>query len=362
MERDDKIRVAITAGIVGAILLILVLYLALSGNGKKSGDGTGANDVEFAAVTDNAGKDGNASGDVDANSSDAKDDSNKAADKSSDSKDIDVSNKDAGDSSAERTTAGKSTSKVIAKKSVSGNSLYRIESAEVRNVYKSLAIDINAQMNEMASYWSDGNMDAVRDLAGLDRFEAMSYKLNGTKDFLYCGDVNSDGKPDGKGLACYADDQYYYGDWSNGVRSGQGTWISYYPDYNEYVVKEHMYTGGWLNDLPTGEGQEHIDYIQDYMNDKDIYVQNAIGNFSNGLYNGHMYIITVNNNYETKEWYGDCENGTWKQVINTSQDKEGRSAVMDEKDNAENHIWLVQEKMKDNGIHGIITGGNVVKK
>ena len=360
MERDDKIRVAITAGIVGVILLILILYLALSGIGKKYGDGAGAGDAEFAAVTDSTGKDGKATKDTGSSGDDSSD--NAAKDDTSDKKISNSADSGAGDSSTDGTATGKSTSKVITKKSVSGNSLYRTESAELRNVYKGLTIDINAQMNEMASYWMNGNMDAVRDLAGLERFEAMSYKLNGTKDFFYFGDVNSEGTPNGKGLACYANGQYYYGDFNNGIRSGMGTWISFYPDYDQNVVIEHMYTGQWLYDMPNGEGQEHYDYDQSFMNGEDIYVQNAIGNFANGLYNGRMYMITVNNNYETKEWYGDCENGTWKQVANTSKDLEGRSAVMDEKDNTENHIWMVQDKMKDNGIHGIITGGKAVKK
>lgn len=357
MERDEKIKVAITAGIMAVILLILVLYLALSG-GKKSGQGSSDNTGGEAAVTTGVSDEISKSGDANVTSGA----SNQNGDKKEADSAGDAASKDA--SNTDKSTSGSSvTSKVVSKKkSISGNCLYRTESAEIRNVYKGLAIDINAQMNEMASYWRDGNMDAVRDLAGLDRFEAMSYKLNGTKDFLYCGDVNSEGAPDGKGLACYANDQYYYGDWNNGIRSGQGTWISFYPDYNQNVVIEHMYAGQWLYDMPNGEGQEHYDYDQNFMNADDIYVQNAIGNFANGLYNGRMYMITVNNNYETKEWYGDCDNGTWKQVVNTSKDPEGRSAVMDEKDNTDNHIWMVQDKMKDNGIHGIITGGKAVKK
>lgn len=352
MERDEKIRVAITAGIVGVILLILVLYLALSGKNKDNSTDSESRDTEIAATMDGSDS-------ISQDSSESKPDES-GEDKEASDKDIDAS-KDKSDSAlgSSSSTTAKDAKK---KKTISGNSLYRTESAEIRNVYKGLAIDIEAQMNEMASYWSEGNTDAVRDLGNLDRFEAMSYKLEGTSDFFYYGDLNENGLPNGKGLACYANDQYYYGDFVNGVRSGEGCWISFYPEYDQNVVKEHMYTGKWLNDLPNGEGQEHYDYDIAFMNDEDIYVQNAIGEFKDGLYNGRMYMITVNSNYETKEWYGNCENGTWKQVVNTAKDQEGRSAVMDEKDNPDNHIWLVQERMKDNGIHGIITGGNMVKK
>ncbi len=357
MERDEKIKVAITAGIMALILLILVLYLALSG-GRKSGENGG----------ESASGEGAATTEVTSSDESLKESSSEEPSSGEDTKDNDTDKKSkdsAKDSSVnDKSTTGSSvTSKVVTKKkTISGNSLYRTESAEIRDVYKKLSIDVEAQMNEMASYWSQGNMDAVRDLGNLDRFEAMSYKLNGTTDFFYYGDVDASGVPNGKGLACYANDQYYYGDFVNGVRSGEGCWISFYPEYDQNVVKEHMYSGKWSGDLPNGEGQEHYDYDQNYMNDKDIYVQNAIGSFKDGLYNGRMYMITVNSSYETKEWYGDCENGTWKQVANTSKDSEGRSAVMDEKDNTDNHIWMVQDKMKDNGIHGIITGGKVVKQ
>ncbi|MCR5556487.1 MAG: hypothetical protein K6F75_02870 [Butyrivibrio sp.] len=354
MERDDKIRVAITAGIMAVILLILVLYVALSG--KKTGE-SGNDSVGSENGIEAVGDDVNKDGDTDA--------ANGASDQDGDKEDADGAgageSKDEADAAA---SAGSSVDKkaVAKKKSVSGNSFYKTESAEIRNVYKGLAIDINAQMNEMATYWGDGNMEAVSDLAGLERFEAMSYKLNGTTDFLYYGDTDGTGVPNGTGLACYANDQYYYGEWSNGVRSGKGTWISFYPDYNQNVVIEHMYAGQWANDLPNGEGQEHYDYDQNYMNEDDLYVQNAIGNFTNGLYNGRMYMITVNSDYQTKEWYGDCENGTWKQVVNTTEDAEKKIAVLDEKDNTDNHIWMAKDKVKDSGIHGIITGGKVVKK
>jgi hypothetical protein len=98
------------------------------------------------------------------------------------------------------------------------------------------------------------------------------------------------------------------------------------------------------------------------MNSADLYIQNAIGGFRNGYYDGRMYIITVNNEYKTREWYGDAEFGNWKQVLYTYVDGNGRIAVLDEKDNAENHIWMSKEAASNNGISGIITGGKVVSK
>jgi hypothetical protein len=252
------------------------------------------------------------------------------------------------------------TSKMeAAKETVSGNSFYATDKATLKNVYKNLKVDVKAQLKELSLYWSEDNMTAVRDLTHLERFEAMSYQLSGTNDFYYYGETNSDGKPNGTGLAVYGDDQYYYGQWADGVRSGNGTWISFYPKYSQYVVTEHLYTGQWSLDLPSGQGQEHYDYNYEDMNEEDYYLQNAIGNFSNGLYNGEMYIITVDKNDDTIEWNGTCKNGTWEQVLYTTVDSKGKIAYLSEREDSDHHLYMTMEGAKNNGVRGIIYGGSV---
>ncbi len=335
MEREEKIKIAITAGIAGLILLILILFLALSGKDSKSDE---------QALSDNITK----------YASELAEGSQAASDASSEG----VSD----DAATESTSVVPYSEYVNAKKgTVSGNSFYETKSAVLKDVYKKIKYDTDAQLQEMMSYFADGNEEAVRDLAHLERFEAMSFSLDGTKDFYYHGEVNGSGQPDGIGIAVYADDQYYYGHWKDGVRSGDGKWISFYPSYSQYVVTEHMYFGEWLDDMPNGHGQEHYDYNQDYMNDADLYLQNAIGYFANGYYNGEQYIITVDKNYDTKEWIGTCDMGNWVQVLNTAEDSKGRIAVLSERENADNHVWMVKNKATDNRVLGIITGGSITK-
>ncbi len=354
MEREDKIRVAITAGIAGLILLILVLFIALGGLGKKK-SGSGADEAVSAASGDSvAGSDSSSlRSSEDATAGDSE--SEAASEASSGAS---VSESAAGASSivmeySEYVDSGKTV--------VSGNSFYATKSPVLKDVYKKVKYDRDAQMNEMFEYWKNGNQEAVRDLAHLERFEAMSYSLKDTDDFYYVGDVDSEGRPNGLGLSVYADSQYYFGNFADGVRSGNGTWISFYPGYSTYVVKEHMYTGEWSDDLPNGQGQEHYDYASEYMNKEDIYIQNAIGGFSNGLYNGDMYIITVDKAGNTVEWEGICDHGDWELVTGANKDKRGNIPVLSGRENKENHVYMVPEKAKNNGITGIITGGSVRK-
>ncbi|WP_029232034.1 hypothetical protein [Butyrivibrio sp. VCB2006] len=334
MEKEEKIKIAITAGIAGLILLILVLFLALSGVKDSKSDEKALNDniTEYAS-------------------------SLVEADKAGDHASLDASSEDA---ATESTSSIPYSEYVNSKKgTVSGNSFYETKGAVLKDVYKKITYDTNAQLKEMLTYWEQGNDEAVRDLAHLDRFEAMSLSLSGSNDFYYYGEVNADGLPDGNGIAVYGDDQYYYGHWKDGLRSGSGKWVCFYPSYSQYVVTEHLYTGEWVDDKPNGQGQEHYDYNPDYMNYEDIYLQNAIGCFSNGYYTGEMYIITVDKNYDTKEWLGTCDSGNWIQVLNTTLDAKGRIPVLSERENPSNLLYMNEKKIIDNGVTGIITGGTV---
>lgn len=347
MEREEQIRVAITAGIVGLILLILILFLALSGGKSDDDRRLSENIAEYASI----GKSENSEVAADSSASASSEDSESAAKalSSSDS------------ASAGKSAVAYSEYLQTAKGDVSGNGFYATATPLLKDVYKNVSYDLESQLQEMSTYWQDGNAEAVRDLAHLERFEAMSYSLKGTNDFYYYGDKNESGLPSGKGLAVYADSQYYYGDWADGVRSGEGAWFCFYPNYSTYVVIEHMYSGNWQNDLPNGEGQEHFDYNPDYMNNSDVYLQNAIGSFEGGLYNGDMYIINVEKGGGTVEWLGRCTKGVFDRVSGMSDDAKGNIPVLKMRLDEKKVFYMAKNKNKDLGVKGIITGGTVRK-
>ena len=83
-------------------------------------------------------------------------------------------------------------------------------------------------LNEALPYFADNNQDAIWDLAHLKRYVKLSSELEGTNQYYYMGSVNNSGRPDGKGLAIYEKNSYYYGSWSDGIRSGEGTWFRFY--------------------------------------------------------------------------------------------------------------------------------------
>lgn len=364
MNKEEKIKIAITAGVAALVLLILVSVLTLSGilsNRENDEEKLAENITEYAASSNDAMA--GASGTVIIGTQSREEEKSDASgtgtsDKKSAAKE--TTGKETGSAEDFKTeTASKTGSSTASTSANLVSGFYATKPAELKDKYGSMKVDIEAQLQELFRYWGDGNMDAVRDLVHLDRFETVSYSLKGSKDYYYFGDKNSSGQPNGTGVAVYANDQYYYGQWVNGMRSGEGTWISFYPSYSDNVVKEHLYTGQWSDDFPNGQGQEHYDYHIERMKKDDTYIQNAIGGFAGGFYNGEMYIISIEKNEKTTEWIGQCTSGIFEQVLNTMTDKKGRLAVLSERENFDHHFYMFEKDTKNHGVSGIISGGKI---
>lgn len=175
---------------------------------------------------------------------------------------------------------------------------------ETDKLYQGITFEPSGELAEMMAYWKDNNQKALDDLAFLGRFKAMSYSLIGTDEFYYYGETNSDGKPDGLGIAVYAENKYYYGTWTDGKRWGRGTFLHYHihEGSNVDAYSYHFYTGDWKNDLPDGEGSEHFEFNRHNMEAGVGYNSNVIGNFKEGFYDGNLYITNLFNNGNVKEW------------------------------------------------------------
>ena len=307
MDKGDKLKIMITS-LVGVIILsVLIIFLLFKGNSATDSvtvtmgdDPSLLNSVNEAALEASAG--------------DSADSATEATSITSDSN-ANASDGAGTDSSEQSNVATtESTVEAVQTEYVPGNEFYIISSADMTNLYDGVQFDSKAQLAELMSYWEQGSGEALEDLMALERFEAMSYSLNGTDSFYYYGEVDSDGQPNGTGIACYANDQYYYGGWENGLRSGQGEWFSCYPAYlaTDNVTAFHIYSGSWAHDLPNGYGQENVEYNSELLNDRYLYFQNVIGTFSEGLYNGEMYIMLMDSNTNVTEWYGTAVNGSFQ--------------------------------------------------
>ena len=221
----------------------------------------------------------------------------------------------------------------------------------------------NYQLPELYSCWDKYELDAVSDLIRLERMRKITDSLADSNDYYYYGDKDDEGNPHGKGLAVYANNTYYFGGYSHGVREGDGMWIRVFPDKPGVVngvagVTWHQYAGGWAEDLPNGEGQENIQYETEGsdIGYETFAIQNAIGGFKDGFYNGDMYIMT-NTGDSSIDWYGTAKRGVFS-YINDKKGYAGKRAIWKAGDGYEtgedeNCRWIIPSENADYGIAGL---------
>lgn len=162
----------------------------------------------------------------------------------------------------------------------------------------------------------EGDIEAAKDLMRQADYRTFSASISGGPYYYDHGD-NS-------GLAVYPDDFYYFGQWENGLRSGQGLWIrAVFEDDSE--LESYTYEGTWANDRPNGEG--HI-IINRYPNKIQLEPGSTTsvrtettGTFADGLYHGTIYEVWNMSDGSTHVWSPiTAVNGVY-QVIEKNGDR-----------------------------------------
>lgn len=209
-------------------------------------------------------------------------------------------------------------------------------------------------LKEAYPHFEANNQDAIWDLAHLKRYVKLSRGLLGTGEYYYQGDVDDEGKPHGTGLAIYERNSYYFGEWSHGVRSGRGSWFRFYIGQKNKqnamgVYVSHSYSGEWANDLPNGEGAEHYEVdVSKLEPTRKLMIQNVVGNFTNGLYDGDLYANTVDYIGGVQEWDGIAKNGIF--TLWRDMSAIGECSVWRNKDD---HSWCLDIDKSENKNQGI---------
>lgn len=213
-------------------------------------------------------------------------------------------------------------------------------------------------LKEAYPYFADNNQDAIWDLAHLKRYVKLSKGLEETGEYYYQGDVDGDGKPHGTGLAIYEKNSYYFGQWNHGERSGTGTWYRYYISQRNKenamgVYMSHSYAGEWKDNLPNGQGAEHYDVdISKLEPTRKIMIQNVVGNFTDGLYDGEMYANTTDYIGNVQEWDGIAKNGVF--TLWRDMSAIGECSVWRNKDDHSLCLDIDKSENKNQGIRELL--------
>lgn len=160
-------------------------------------------------------------------------------------------------------------------------------------------------LKALHSKFTEGDLDGAADLMHQTDYVAMCDSLD--DGFYYYED-------EGTAVAVYPNYFYYYGGWSEGLRTGNGVWMRVvYAD--DISTVRYLYEGEWENDTPNGSG--HIVRTND-INKMDIQpgrssavVTEVTGNFTNGLIDGSLTLVWHMNTGNTHVWHLEAEKGVY---------------------------------------------------
>lgn len=210
---------------------------------------------------------------------------------------------------------------------------------------------------ELYPFYESGQEAAIYDLVKLRRYRKLSYTLKGTNEYYYMGDTGTDGLPNGKGLAIYADNTYYFGSFQGGKRNGNGIWQRFYlygteADSQHGKYTSHSYIGMFQDGIPNGDGQEHFDTDISAFEAGEEKYQNIIGHFTNGLYDGEMYLNTIDYTGNVREWNGKSHLGSMQLFEDMSS--KGECAVWSDLQEPDHYIYILERENHSLGFREFI--------
>lgn len=100
---------------------------------------------------------------------------------------------------------------------------------------------------------------ALNELQESDAGKALAEMIGDEGSYIYIAEGGKTGK--GIGYYSFTDcdcNEWYYGDFKDGIREGNGTWYYVNPDMGDGTLYKEVYTGQWSADKPNGSGHQYI--------------------------------------------------------------------------------------------------------
>ena len=194
-----------------------------------------------------------------------------------------------------------------------------------------------ATLTKAVEYIEAGNWTALADMESSDEIAALSDRIGDVGNFSY---TFTEGARTGKTIGYYSIEgcgcnEWYYGDMSNGQRSGYGGW--YWAMYSDGQLYVDIYTGEWFNDAPNGSGHYSIKYGENVVLDENATYVNGL---KNGTYeiesvgeDGYVWTTSytiVNGRYveaEVESWVGPAAEGSYTYAIAYRTDDDGTTTA-----------------------------------
>lgn len=162
-------------------------------------------------------------------------------------------------------------------------------------------------LSKVFKVFESGNLDDVKEYLRTQDIKDFADEIVNENDSYYYGSKDADGKRQGKGLAMYINGYFYYGDFENDQRSGEGTWMrAVYADSS--AIGSYIFKGTWANDKPNGAGEATSNFYKDKISANEMVKQVIKGEYKDGLENGSMTLsgatkggASVNYSYKSED-------------------------------------------------------------
>lgn len=158
---------------------------------------------------------------------------------------------------------------------------------------RALAAARHDLMEQVISLMAAGDYEGMLNVYDSENVSLVLNNMEGDS-YIYAQDgFNSTYTGKAAGIYAYDSSYYfYYGDYENGIRSGQGCTFVKRDESSTYRI----YEGDWRDDKPNGQGIDFATYVQ---NDDGFLMYIESGSFVDGLYDGEISVTlkTVEGDY-----------------------------------------------------------------
>lgn len=163
-----------------------------------------------------------------------------------------------------------------------------------------------AVLSKVFNCFEAGDMDDVKELLRTQEIIDFADEIVSEDVSYYYGSKDADGNRQGKGIAMYINGYFYYGDFANNMRSGEGTWMrAVYAESS--AIGSYIFKGTWADDKPNGPGEATSNFYKDKISANEMVKQVIKGEYKDGLEEGSMNLsgatkggASVNYTYKTE--------------------------------------------------------------
>lgn len=187
--------------------------------------------------------------------------------------------------------------------------------------------EIAGLLSPLAELFEAGDLDEVKEKMREEEYVSMTEAVIGDNVFYY-GEKDEEGNRNGKGLGVYEHGYYYYGDYVNNVRSGQGIWMrAVYSESSS--IGSYLFKGEWSDDKPNGKGEATSNFYKEKIGATGLAKQVITGVYKNGLEEGKMSMVGTSKAGKTFKYSYETTAGVAKKINNESTGVKGQYYIAD---------------------------------